>query len=285
MRGVQPHISLPFMMGTSSTVNAHIPYHTHPHYEIYYFRGGKANYLINDRIYVLEPGDLILMHGMTLHRAHVDQSEPYHRTTIHFDPFYFEKYIQPAYAANLLEPFQKLQNVRLQLQGEAKDEVEQLLQTLGELYDRHTAHAHQRFQARFADLMMVIGELCRQPLQEAPSFPSSKEKRVQAVISYIESHYRDDITLEDLQWDLHLSKFYLAKTFREVTGITIFQFLMQRRIYHAKLELIQAGGSITDIGYDAGFKHPSHFSRAFKAHTGLTPEQYRRRHGISATKG
>lgn len=271
-------ITLPFTIGTSTDYNAVMSYHTHFHYEIYYFHSGKVNYLINDRIYVLEPGDLVLMHGMTLHKAHVDPSAAYHRTTLHFDPYYFKQIIQPPYAPDLLAPFEKLHNVRLQLRGSDKLEVEAALSKLVELNRQGTTYAQQRFQALLLDLLIIISELCRQPMQSIAVFPSSKERHVQDIVSFMEHRFSDDITLEDIQSELHLSKFYLAKTFKEVTGTTIFQYLMQRRIYQAKLELIESDKSITDIGYEVGFKHPSHFSRAFKQHTELTPEQYRKQH-------
>lgn len=278
---VKQSMSEPFSIGTTSSYNQNFPYHSHVDYEIYYFHSGKANYLINDRVYALEPGDLLLMHGMTLHKAHVDPSVAYRRTIIHFNPYYFKQYVQPAYADDLLAPFQKLRNIRLQLSGEAKAELEETLGRLERLYRQSTPYAIQRFQAGLVDLLLLIGELCSQPLKAIPTFPSSKEQHVQAVITFLESHYGEDITLEDVQAQLHLSKYYLAKTFKEVTGMTIFQYLMHRRIYEAKLLLIEQEISITEIGYDVGFKHPSHFSRAFKTHTGLTAEQYRRQHRIS----
>ncbi|MDQ0061040.1 helix-turn-helix transcriptional regulator [Paenibacillus harenae] len=276
----QHKIAKPFTIGTSSDYNVQIPYHTHFHYEIYYFHSGKANYLINDRIYVLEPGDLLLMHGMTLHCANVDPSELYHRSTLHFDPYYFKQFIQPPFAADLLAPFQKLQNVRLQLKGEDKLEVESVFAKLVQFHNESSAYAFQRFQALFLEFMIIINEHCKQPLQAIAAFPSPKEHHVQSIISYVEKHYADDVTLNAIQAELHLSKYYLAKTFKEVTGMTIFQFLMQRRIYQAKIELIEGKQPITDIGYEVGFKHPSHFSRAFKLQMSLTPEQYRKQHQL-----
>lgn len=276
----QHKIAKPFAIGTSSDYNVQIQYHTHFHYEIYYFHDGKANYLINDRIYVLEPGDLLLMHGMTLHRANVDPAVLYHRSTLHFDPYYFKQFIQPPFAADLLAPFQKLQNVRLQLRGEDKIEVETIIDKLVQFHNAPSPYAFQRFQALFLEFMIIINEHCKQPMQAINAFPSPKEHHVQSIISYVEKHYAEDVTLDAIQAELHLSKYYLAKTFKEITGMTIFQFLMQRRIYQAKIELTQGKQPITDIGYEVGFKHPSHFSRAFKLQLNVTPEQYRKQHQL-----
>lgn len=279
--GVIYSISTPYSIITSATYNAIHSYHAHLHYEIYYFHEGKANYLINDRVYVLEPGDLMLMHGMTLHKAHVDPKVEYKRTIIHFDPRFFSQLIQPGFAGNLLEPFVKLRNIRLQLKGDDKIEMERNLARLEGLYNQGTTYGHQRFQAGLLDLLLIIGQLCQNPLKDIPTYPSLKEQHAQAIISILESSFKEDISLDRLQEDLHLNKYYLAKTFKEVTGMTIFQYLMHRRIYEAKLMLIQQDVSITDIGYEVGFKHPSHFSRSFKINTGLTAEQYRKQHQLN----
>ncbi len=281
MSTTRHRIAVPITMGTTVSYNDVHHYHTHPHYEIYYYHGGKANYLINDKIYVLEPGDMFLMHGMTLHKAHVDPNIAYHRTTIHLDPIYFQQHIQPSYTDDLLAPFSKLQNVRLQLRGEEKREAEEALAKMNALYDQGTPLSYQRFQARLMDFLIFVCELCSQPLKEKTNYPSLKEEHVQTIISYLENEYNEEITLEDIGTRLHLNKYYLAKTFKQVTGMTIFQYLMHRRVYQAKLRLIQERGSITAIGYDVGFKHPSHFSRAFKEHTGMTPEHYRKLHKLN----
>jgi len=279
---LKQQIQAPFTISSSSTLQSVVPYHTHYHYELYYFYSGKVNYLINDRIYILEPGDLLLMHGMTLHRANVDPSVLYHRCTIHFDPHYFKNVIQPSFAPDLLLPFKKLQNVRLQMKGERRTEIEALLHKLEQLHLTNTAVAKQRVQAVFLELMIIVNELCERSLLSIPALPSAKAQHVQSIMTYIEEQYSEDITLEKMQAALHLSKFYLAKTFKEVTGITIFQYLMQRRIYQAKISLIDSELPITDVGYSVGFKHPSHFSRAFKLQTDFSPEQYRKQYQLNS---
>lgn len=105
---------------------------------------------------------------------------------------------------------------------------------------------------------------------------STKQHHVQNIITYIEQHYAKELTLDHLQHALHLNKYYLSKSFKEVTRTTIFQYLLERRIYAAKLLLVDSQAKITDISLEVGFKHLAHFSRAFKQITGVTAEQYRR---------
>lgn len=73
-----------------------------------------------------------------------------------------------------------------------------------------------------------------------------------------------------------MSKYHLAKVFKEMTGVTIFKYLYQRRINQAKIEFLLSTASVTEICYQVGFNYPSHFTKVFKQLTGLTPEQYKR---------
>jgi len=273
---------IPFTVNYHNDLPIQLDYHTHSTYEIYYFHAGKVNYLINDRIYKLEPGDMILMHGMTLHKAHLEQTDCYERTIIHFDPFYFSQHIQPNYLSDLLMPFNKIKNIRLSFNASVRIEIEALLHKLVDLQLSTDSFATERSHVVLLELMLLIYIQCQQPLQEINQnqHVSTKENHVQNIISYIEEHYRQEVSLEHIQQALHLNKFYLSKSFKEVTGTTIFQYMLERRIYAAKILLINSNNKITDISYEVGFKHPAHFSRSFKLITGVTAEQFRKQYSM-----
>ena len=273
---------IPFTINFHNDIPDHLPYHTHATYEIYYFHAGKVNYLINDRIYKLESGDMILMHGMTLHKAHLEQIDRYERTIIHFDPFYFKQHMQPSFAPDLLMPFHKLKNIRLSFIEPVRIEIETLLHKLVLLQQSAEPLAIERSHIVLLELMLLIYTQCQQPLDDIMQnqHASTKEIHVQNIISYIEEHYSEEVSLQHIQEALHLNKFYLSKSFKEVTGTTIFQYMLERRIYAAKVLLINQISTITDISYEVGFKHPAHFSRSFKLVTGITAEQYRKQYSI-----
>lgn len=252
-------------------------FHSHAHFEIYYFQGGKANYLIGDKIFVLSPGDMILMHGMTLHCPNVDHSVPYRRTIVHFDPAFLKPFTELPFSVKLLQPFAELKNHRIHLQGAARTEVEAKLDRMCRLTVEEGRLARDRLVVAFLDLLLFIYELCDSAA--APTaFPSDKERHAQHIIEFVEEHYQEDLHLERLEERLHLNKYYLSKLFKEVTGATIFDYVYHRRINQAKIHfLLDRGMSVTDVCYKVGFKHPSHFTRMFKNRVGCTPEQFRKR--------
>ena len=252
-------------------------FHSHTRYEVYYFHEGACTYLIGDRIYTLSPGDLILMNGMTLHCPKIDPNAPYVRSVIHFDPSSLQPFLDLPHAIPFLQPFHKFANYLLPLRGGEKEEAERLLAVM----KRHGAEdgdvGRWRMQLAFVDLLVFIYHRCLQPLQEMPGLPSEKERTVQRIVSYLEERYADDLHMDQLQADLHVSKFYLSRLFKQVTGVTIFDFVFRRRINQAKiLFLLDPGISVTDVSLQTGFKHLAHFSRVFKSQVGVAPEQYRK---------
>jgi len=257
--------------------NPNMTFHSHPHYELYYFHEGRCKYVIGPNVYSLQPGDLILMHGMTLHTPNPDLRVPYVRTILHFEPQFLCEYMNRSFIEPLLKPFEELSNYRLQA-GPMKDEVERLLADMARWYASPQEEAYGRFLLRFVDLLYVVAELCRKPLHDAYAPASERERHVQRVIRYIESHYAEDLTMEELERELHVSRHYLARVFKEWTGTTVFQFLYHRRINQAKtLFLLDPTLSVSEASSRVGFKHLPHFSRVFKMWVGCPPEQYRRR--------
>lgn len=65
-------------------------YHSHQEYEIYCFHAGSCRYLIKNKIYDLEPGDILLMDGMTLHKPNVRPDSEYVRSVVHFSPHWIK---------------------------------------------------------------------------------------------------------------------------------------------------------------------------------------------------
>ncbi len=84
-------------------------------------------------------------------------------------------------------------------------------------------------------------------------------------------HIGDPITIKELSRKVAINECYLKKGFKEVFGTTIFDFYQQQRMEHAKYLLYEKSLSVTDVSALLGYSSISHFSAAFKKHTGLKP--------------
>jgi len=84
-------------------------------------------------------------------------------------------------------------------------------------------------------------------------------------------HIGDPITIKELARKVATNECYLKKGFKEMFGTTIFDFYQCQRMEHAKYLLYDKGLSVTDVSALLGYSSISHFSTAFKKHTGIKP--------------
>jgi len=84
-------------------------------------------------------------------------------------------------------------------------------------------------------------------------------------------HIGEPITIKELSRKVAINECYLKKGFKELFGTTIFDFYQSQRMEHAKYLLYEKGLSVTEVSMMLGYSSISHFSTAFKKHTGLKP--------------
>lgn len=84
-------------------------------------------------------------------------------------------------------------------------------------------------------------------------------------------HINEPLTIKELSRKVAINECYLKKGFKELYGTTIFDFFQSQRMEHAKYLLYEKGLSVTDVSALLGYSSISHFSTAFKKHTGLKP--------------
>ena len=84
-------------------------------------------------------------------------------------------------------------------------------------------------------------------------------------------HIGDPITIKELSRKVAINECYLKKGFKELFGTTIFDFYQSQRMEHARYLLYEKGLSVTEVSLLLGYSSISHFSTAFKKHTGLKP--------------
>lgn len=99
---------------------------------------------------------------------------------------------------------------------------------------------------------------------------ADREKIIKARELLIQ-HIGEPITIKELSRKVAINECYLKKGFKEMFGTTIFDFYQSQRMEHARYLLYEKGLSVTDVSLMLGYSSISHFSTAFKKHTGLKP--------------
>lgn len=96
------------------------------------------------------------------------------------------------------------------------------------------------------------------------------------VIAYINEHFTEKVSLKKLAEEAMVSQYHFIRIFKQETGFTPHEYIVNTRIRAAKYMLKNTRLTIKDICYEAGFSSESSFCTAFKKKTGLTPAQYRK---------
>lgn len=98
-------------------------------------------------------------------------------------------------------------------------------------------------------------------------------RSLQRAIEYMENHLLDDITINDIAKQAHLSPYHFQRTFVILTDITVGEYLRRRRLTKAAQELCNSNSRIIDLAYKYGYKTPESFAKAFHKQHGITPSE------------
>ena len=128
-------------------------------------------------------------------------------------------------------------------------------------------------------LLLVIREQC-EPMERPRGcdFETANRKYVvDKIVEYIEDHYNEKISLDQIAENMYLSPFYISRIFKSETGSAPIRRLINIRLEKAK-ELLEGGyqGSIQEVAAMVGYDDAYHFSKLFKKRYGVSPSQVRR---------
>ncbi len=97
---------------------------------------------------------------------------------------------------------------------------------------------------------------------------------VKATKEYLENHYSEDISLEDMAEYVNISPQYFSKLIKKTTGFNFIDWLSMLRVRKAKELLTNSNLTVKEVCFMVGYKDPNYFSRIFKKRIGITPSEY-----------
>ncbi|ACT92912.1 helix-turn-helix transcriptional regulator [Dyadobacter fermentans] len=144
------------------------------------------------------------------------------------------------------------------------------------LHCEYTGHHKSLFvKAKTVELLLLQMEQHEHlPLPSIlSSLNSAHAEQMQLVKNILDENLGQQWSLKELARRVGTNEFNLKKYFKEVFGETVFGYLHQKRMETAKDELCQPGSSVNDIAQRMGYKHPTHFTAAFKKYHGILPSR------------
>ena len=249
-------------------VQQKFPNHFHPYYVIGLIESGERRLFCQQMEWIIRPGDLLLFQPLMNHACESVDNQPldYRCLNIKTDVI--------TYTARMLDlpilPGKMLsfpQPVVLQA-------PEETVNTLRKLHQMIMSPCEGEEILREEQYLLLMEQVLTQYIGETTSEVLEKGGVVQAC-TYLEGHFGERVTLEELSSLAGMGKYRLIREFAREKGITPYRYLEAVRVNAAK-RLLEEGIPPAEAAVSTGFSDQSHFSNAFKAQIGLTPKQFQK---------
>ncbi len=250
-------------------------FHLHDRFEIYFFISGDVHYFIEKKVYPLAYGDLLIMNNRELHKAKLQSDAPYENIVIHFDPEVVRQLTSP-FSLDLLNCFTNRplgEQNKIQLLPPQLDELLAVYQKMDSLFQQPSDGSDILLSTYTIELLVLLNRAFVHNQSPLPS--SFVPEKLAPVLDFIDNHLDHDLSLEALEQQFFMNRYYLSRLFRRSIGSTIHEYILLKRIARAK-KLLYEGHNVTAACQLSGFNDYSNFIRMFKRIVGVPPGQYRK---------
>lgn len=235
--------------------------HTHNHTELFFIVSGKGQFLIQDQFFPVGINNLVIINPNVLHTEDSLNAQPLEYIVLGIDG------IELANDENSNGQFSILDHMEsVEISGCLRN-------ILREMEQKNTGYE----DVCQAYMEILIIRLMRSTTLSVPSEPqiSSGNRQCAAVRRYIDLHFKEPLTLEQLAEESHMNKYYLSHAFKREYGTSPINYMISRRIEESKYLLAETDLSMTQIAQLLGFSSLSYFSQVFRRTQSVSPLEYR----------
>lgn len=254
-----------------------VPIHWHNDLEINLIREGEAVFQVYQKSYRVRTGEGFLLNRNVPHSCSSPGNEHVRYSTILVRPDFLYGDFGSDVERKCFQPF--LQNSAIPciyLTGfdENGKEILQKLNQVEEAFDRKRFCYELKIKGLLCEAFAMILYGHRQELTKFVPANLQELERLEKMLNYLNMHFTEVISLQDLADQVHLSREVCCRFFKKMTGKTITGYLEEYRV-NKSFSLVQSGQySMTQITEMVGFSNPSRFASAFRKRFGCNPGEY-----------
>lgn len=245
-----------------------IEFHAHDFLELYLFLDGSVTYYIEDQVYDLCPGDLLIIPPGRMHRPVIaNERAAYERMVLWVELDYIARIDSAAGELQAALRGVGANGYRVPLRGDDLIFAASLFRRIVKM-ERGGVFTSSAIRLYLKDAFEAYSLVEKEARGETAVIPQA--------IRYLTEHFREPLRLDDLAARFFISKSYLNRHFKAYTNATVYAYLMALRITHAR-RMLREGATAAEAGRECGFSDYSTFYKAFKAQTGITPQEFKAR--------
>ncbi|MCR5671006.1 MAG: AraC family transcriptional regulator [Butyrivibrio sp.] len=252
--------------------------HCHDGYEILMIEQGNIGMQIEDDYFEFSAGDILLIPPYVFHFARQQNSNRYQRVVINFKESAISSLISKDSAYKYFtDVFYKVSDCMIHVDEQT---LNQLILTSAQLEkaidDTTGSFGNDILLTSLLSIILILlnrksaeSQITSGTIASSQGLPAV----IKSVFQYVEDNLSSKITITDIADTVHLNSVYLTRLFHQYTGLSIQQYIIEKRLSEAK-RLLKNGQSPTDVCYECGFNNYSNFSRTFSKHVKVSPRQF-----------
>jgi len=252
----------------------HNVFHCHPQYEIYYFVRGQAKFTVNEKIFLMNNGDVLVIQGNNHHTIEVNQDYDYERYVIEIK----EEFLP---TLNGITPLKQDFNHTIHALHLTKDEVEKskIFEKLRNVEETCLDESiHFKSHVVLSKIIEIASEISwiyenNHSLEFISSTKNKNEANINRAFEYINQNLNKMITINELCKYSYLSRSYFQHVFKRYTGLSVTDYIMRQKMNTARY-MLNNGYSLQEVSDALGYKYYSLFSVHFKKFFGFPPKNH-----------
>ena len=245
------------------------PPHIHKEFEILLIKKHSHNINVQGEEFILNEGDIIIINPQIVHSTLGNLGLTYILLQFNFPTIFDLNNEKKLFAYKYKTPY-----IVFHPGDECYEEVAYYIKNIYK-YNTDNSYSPDYVKGYFYHLYAFFQKI---GFMEPQTIDTSKKgyDKIHKITDYINENYAENITLESLSQDFYINPSYLCRLFKDVTNLTIVEYLNQIRVKNAELLLTSSNKSIMEISQLLGFSSQTYFNRVFKNIMMLNPSEYRK---------